>query len=185
MHTLSLQPSFLRTGPALALLVVLAAAIHPAVAQQKVKNFRVKDYTDDGKLKSELLGKEAVFFPGRPANITGLQIRFFDKDEKVNMTITSPQCLYRQEKPAKATSDKEVKIVGEQFIVEGKGFVYEHEGQRLEIHAKAKVTLKGLGGKREGLSGLPGTRAKKPEPTPNATTPPPALPLVEPAPLSP
>jgi hypothetical protein len=64
-----------------------------------------------------------------------------ETNRKVSMEVSSPHCLYHRERGA-AASEKDVRIVNDNMVVTGTGFVWENTAQILKIARNAKVVLK-------------------------------------------
>jgi hypothetical protein len=112
---------------------------------QTVSGFRVPDYDEQNRLKSELFGDVAKILPDGIIEITRLKIDFYSGD-KVSMTVTAPYCKYDQ-RNGKAESDSEVRIVREKMVVTGVGFTWNAVDQRFKLLKQAKVVL--IGAKQE------------------------------------
>lgn len=122
----------------------LVAGVLFAEAPHVGGRFRVPEINADGVMTSLFTGESARMIPGRPVEITGMRIFFFEPDgETVRMEIRSPISFY-DERSGNATSDEEVIIEGPQFTVTGKKFNYNASAQRLEIFQDARVVLRDL-----------------------------------------
>ncbi len=130
----------LRWGLGLVFLV-MAGATAQEQAGQTVSGFRLPEYDEQNHLKSELFGDFAKVLPDGIIEITGLKIDFY-QDEKVDMTVTSPRCVFNQEK-GQAQSDSEVRIARDNMVVTGVGFSWNNSDGRFQIFKQAKVVLKG------------------------------------------
>ena len=107
---------------------------------QTVSGFRVPQYDDQNRLKSELFGDFAKVLPDGIIEISQLKIDFYAGD-KVDMTVTSPYCTYDQ-KQARAESEADVRITREKMIVTGVGFTWDGRDEKFKIKKQAKVVLK-------------------------------------------
>ena len=131
-----------KAGTMLALLLALgAAAWAQDSGMQTVAGFRVPEYDENNQLKSQLFGDFAKVLPEGIIEITQLKIDFYSEG-KVEMTVTSPKCTYKQ-KEGKAESDADVRITREDMVVTGKGFAWNGRDEKFEIFKEAKVVLKG------------------------------------------
>lgn len=105
-------------------------------------DFSVPEYDADGNMASELLGDYADILPDGLVRIRNLRIDSY-KDNQVDMSITSPECEYR-EKEKMASSDADVRIARENMVVTGSGFSWSAGEDRLIIKSKVKVVLKNV-----------------------------------------
>ncbi len=118
----------------------------PGQTGQTVSGFRLPEYDEQNNLKSELIGEFAKVLPDGIIDITQLKIDFYN-DGKVDMTVTAPQCTYKQQEGT-AVSDSAVRIARDNMVVTGEGFSWNGHDERFEIFKNAKVVLKGV---RKGL----------------------------------
>jgi len=123
------------------LLAVVAVGWAEESSVQTVAGFRVPEYDDNNQLKSQLFGDFAKVLTEGVIEITQLKIDFYS-DGKVDMTVTSPQCTYKQ-KDGRAESDATVRITREDMVVTGKGFAWSGRDEKFQIFKEAKVVLKG------------------------------------------
>ena len=131
-----------KRGYALALLLaVVAAGWAEESSVQTVAGFRVPEYDEKNQLKSQLFGDFAKVLPDGIIEITQLKIDFYSEG-KVDMTVTSPRCTYKQ-KEGMAESDADVRITREDMVVTGKGFAWSGRDEQFRIFKEAKVVLKG------------------------------------------
>ncbi|MFH0953948.1 MAG: LPS export ABC transporter periplasmic protein LptC [Verrucomicrobiota bacterium] len=107
---------------------------------QTVSGFRVPEYDEQNRLKSELYGDFAKVLPDGIIEISQLKIDFYSGD-RVDMTVTSPYCKYDQ-KQARAESESDVRITREKMIVTGVGFSWDGREEKLKIGKQVKVVLK-------------------------------------------
>jgi hypothetical protein len=115
----------------------------PAVAQVS-RAFKVPELDAQGNLKSMLMGDQARMAPGKPVEIKGLNIEFYDTDKTVRMRVTSPECVFN-DRTGLATSTRDVKIEGDAYTITGTGFEYQTKEEIMAIHANARVELRNLG----------------------------------------
>ena len=123
------------------LLAVVAVGWAEESSVQTVAGFRVPEYDENNRLKSQLFGDFAKVLPDGVIEITQLKIDFYS-DGKVNMTVTAPRCTYKQ-KEGRAESDADVRITREDMVVTGKGFAWSGRDEQFRILKEAKVVLKG------------------------------------------
>ena len=105
---------------------------------------RFPSYNDKMELTSTIFGDTAKVMPNGYVEINNLRMEFYSGTEtnrKVTMEVQSPHCLYHRERGA-AASEKDVRIVNENMVVTGTGFVWENTSQVLTIAKNAKVVLK-------------------------------------------
>jgi hypothetical protein len=127
---------------ALALLLAAVAAVWAEESSvQTVAGFRVPEYDENNRLKSQLFGDFAKILPDGVIEISQLKIDFYS-DGKVDMTVTAPRCTYKQ-KEGTAESDADVRITREDMVVTGKGFAWSGRDEQFRIFQEAKVVLKG------------------------------------------
>jgi hypothetical protein len=155
--------SGVRTGWRWFALALLTAV--PAMAQDDIENFKVPEIDEEGRLKSMFRGDKARIVPGKPMEVEGLTIDFFEPDGKtVKLNIVSPGCFYDSQKGV-AVSELPIQIRGEGFRIRGVGYRYERDRERLEIHNKVRVRFR-----HKAPDKTPGTR----EPAPSEPEPQPA-----------
>ena len=131
-----------KVGTTLALLLAFGVAGWAEdSSMQTVAGFRVPEYDENNQLKSQLFGDFAKVLPDGIIEITQLKIDFYSEG-KVEMTVTSPQCTYKQ-KEGKAESEAAVRITREDMVVTGKGFAWNGRDEKFQIFKEAKVVLKG------------------------------------------
>ena len=122
------------------------------LSTQTVKGFRVPEYDDEGKLKSQLSGDFAKYTPNGIIEVTGLKVDMYDKEGAVETTVTAPFCTYDRE-GGRAGSESEVRIARDNMVVTGEGFFWSAKNERIQIFRKAKVVLKDVRkGMKEGVA---------------------------------
>ena len=149
-----------RRGLAAALLAAgLAAAQQPSTNamplravkageahDQDVAGFRAPTYDKDGRMSSQVFGDFAHARPDGYVDITGLRVEFYDAkaaptSRVVDMTVHSEQCMYHRDRKT-AASKKDVRIVRDDMVITGTGFIWESDQQVMQILHDAKVVLK-------------------------------------------
>ncbi len=111
-----------------------------------IQGFRAPSYDTNNVMKSQIFGDQAQVMPNGYVEITGMRVEFYRyengySNRTINMTVTTPKCVYHQE--AKAAAGKEdVRIVREDMIITGKGFVWENQREVMQIMNDTKVVLK-------------------------------------------
>lgn len=112
----------------------------------KIQNFRVPNYDDLGLLTSQIFGQEANVLPNGNIEIDGLRIEFYvpgeGDDRPVEMTVTSPTCLFNRSRGT-IVSDDDIQIRRNEFVVTGTGFSFNNAEQSLHINSNSKVVLRG------------------------------------------
>lgn len=127
--------------------VLLAAMTLGAQAQMgpsKVKKFRVPEFDENGKKRSEIFGEEADMLPDGKIKITGLRIVLYDKDGVVvEGTLVAADCVFdRADKSA--FSNSAVSMERDRMLITGKGLRWNAAGQHIEILNDVRVQLKGV-----------------------------------------
>ena len=140
-----------RVAVVLALLWAMPAGAQTG-AVQTVAGFRVPDYDEQNNLKSVLFGDFARILPDGIIEITNLKLDFY-KSGEVDMTVTSPKCIYNQ-KEGTARSESDVEIRRENLRITGTGFWWSAKQEQFEIFQKARVEIRGAKGHMES-GGLP------------------------------
>lgn len=129
---------------------------------QRVRGFQVPQYSTNGLLTSMLRGKEALIYPDRMADITGLVLDLFKNTPTgrvSDVTVTSPRCFYQAEKGF-AVSDDSIRIARDNMVITGSNYVIDQKSERMQINSNVKVVLVGV--QSSGLAGLPGMNTSKP-----------------------
>lgn len=112
----------------------------------KIQNFRVPNYDDAGILTSQIFGEEANVLPDGNIEIDGLRIEFYvpgeSDDRPVEMTVTSPSCLFNRSRGT-IVSDDAIQIRRAEFVITGTGFNFNNAEQSLKINNNSKVVLRG------------------------------------------
>lgn len=118
--------------------------LSPAGGQTVANSFKVPEIDENGVMKSLFTGEKAIMYPDKPTEVLGLTIEFFEEDGKtVEVKVTSPKCFYDNVEGV-ATSEETVRISGEDFDVEGKGYRFVKDEQRMQIFSDAKVTFRNV-----------------------------------------
>ena len=130
--------------------VAVACGVSGVAAQDDAVNFTVPQINADGVMESIMTGERAEIRPGKPMDVEGFRILFFEEDgETVKLTVTSPGCRY-DPRAREAESDQPVDIQGNQFRVKGVGYTYRMQKEQMEIHSKVKVRFWGRNRKKTG-----------------------------------
>ncbi len=131
----------LKTVGALAVLVALeSGAQKPPLAPHRIEGFRLPEYDENGRLKSQVLGEVAEMRADGRIDITDLRIEIFRSGQKEG-TIRADRCVFDPDKRS-AQSDTAVSIETERLLITGMGLQWEAEGQILRILNQARVELK-------------------------------------------
>lgn len=110
---------------------------------QTIRGFEVPEYDRENRLQSRLFGDLARLLPSGLVDITGMRVEFYDDDREVEMRVTAETCLYDRT-TRNASSDAHIRISRQNMIITGKGFVWDAEEERFEIHEEAKVVFSDL-----------------------------------------
>lgn len=111
----------------------------------QIKAFRVPNYDELGIMTSQIFGDYAHVLPNGNIEITALRMEFYryeNEERLVEMTVTSPECLYNRRR-GQIMSESDIRISREEFVVTGRGFIFNNAQQRLQILNDSKVVLKG------------------------------------------
>ncbi|TAN39210.1 MAG: hypothetical protein EPN23_00365 [Verrucomicrobia bacterium] len=112
--------------------------------QQVITGFRVPEYDDQGRLKSQLFGDYAKIPTAGPIEVHQLKYEFYNESgTQTDMRITAPLCFYDREH-GEANSDGSVRIAREDMVITGVGFNFSRNTERMVIHNQVKVVLKGM-----------------------------------------
>ena len=122
----------------------VAAATEPR--SQDIGGFRSPTYGKDGVMTSQIFGDFAHVMPNGYVDITGLRVEFYKTDAAtsnrlVNMTVTAPKCVYHRERKT-AASKEDVRIMRDDMVITGTGFIWENEQEVMQILHNSKVVLK-------------------------------------------
>ncbi len=110
---------------------------------QTIRGFEVPEFDRENRLQSRLSGELARLMPNGKVDITGLRVEFYDDERQVEMVVTAETCLYDQT-TRNASSDAHIRIARDNMVITGRGFVWEAEEERFEIHDEAKVVFRDL-----------------------------------------
>ncbi len=107
-----------------------------------VAGFRIPEYDEQGRIKSQLFGDFAKAVSEDVVEITNLRIEVF-KDGAIDMRVAAPHCLYNRRENT-AASPSQVRVTRNNLVITGKGFRWEAGASRFEIHEQARVILRGV-----------------------------------------
>ena len=110
---------------------------------QVIRGFEVPEFDRENRLRSRLYGELARMLSDGKVDITGMRIEFYDDDREVEMRVSAESCLYNRVSGS-ATSETGIRIARENMIITGRGFDWDAESERFEIHNEAKVVFKDL-----------------------------------------
>ena len=114
------------------------------VGQQVITGFRVPEYDDQGRLKSQLFGDYAKIPMTGPIEVHQLKYEFYNESgTQAETRITAPLCFYDREH-GEASSDGAVRIARDDMVITGVGFHFSRNTERMIIHNQVKVVLKGM-----------------------------------------
>ena len=140
---------------------LMVSAMGSVYAQTDAGGFRVPNVDKNGVLVSMLTGENARMFPGKPMEISGLVVEFYEADGKtLKIRIVSPFCNY-DTRANTATSDAVIDIYWDGFHIRGEGYTFESASSKMEIHSKVKVIFKNIQFKAPRAQSEP-----KPDPNP-------------------
>lgn len=105
-----------------------------------IRNFKVPEYDENMEKKGEIVGDTAKRHPNGLIDITKFRLDLYEKG-MVHLRITAPTCTLNQV-TKNAKSDSSVRIIRSNMVITGKGFDYDHEHRRFEIHSQAKVVFR-------------------------------------------
>jgi hypothetical protein len=108
---------------------------------QTLSGFRVPDYDDEGRLKSLVLGDEAVALTDTLIQISGLKLEMY-RLGIMETRVTSPICVFDKQSNS-ATSTSSVRIARGNLIITGEQYTWETKTQRFVIEKKARVVIQG------------------------------------------
>lgn len=121
-------------------------AAHPAAGQMipdaPVVNFRLPMFGDDGYRIWDLRGHEGRYISEDRVDVSQMHLRIFSSREpgRVETEIISPQAtmLVRRNQ---ARGDQTIKVLGDNFEVEGQRWSWDGDANRVVIDEKVKVTF--------------------------------------------
>ena len=112
--------------------------------QQVITGFRVPEYDDQGRMKSQLFGDFAKIPMAGPIEVHQLKYEFYNESStQADMRITAPLCFYDRDH-GEASSDGAVRIARDDMVITGVGFNFSRTSERMVIHNQVKVVLKGV-----------------------------------------
>jgi lipopolysaccharide export system protein LptC len=117
----------------------------PIAEDSQIRGFRVPNFDEQGVMTSQMFGEFARVLPDGNVEITQLRMEFYsyNGEERItDMTVTAPQCYFNRNNGV-AISDSDVRISRNEFVVTGRGFVFDNENQQLRILNDSKVVVHG------------------------------------------
>ena len=126
--------------------LVLGAWLLAADAQLapgRIEKFRLPDYDDAGRLKSQILGDVADVAADGMVKITNLRVEIY-KEGKLDAVLWAADCLFNQ-KDRSLVSDSNVRLERFGVVIRGKGLRWDNGRQRAEILDQARVELRNRG----------------------------------------
>jgi len=127
---------------AAALALVFCAAGIYGQQPQKLRNFRLPDYDENGNLKAELQGETGTILADGRFDITNLRMTFYEQGQEA-MVITAPRCLYDKDKQT-AESESEILVERSELRMSGEGFKFHVGRKQLRVEDKTKVVLRSV-----------------------------------------
>lgn len=130
------------------ILFIAAAPVFRPAAQEaqglQISGFRVPDYDEAGRMKSQLFGELAQFSDdGDVVDVTTLRIELYKEDGSIDAVVVSPFCRYFH-KAKKAQSDERIRMTRAKMQVSGKGYDWDGDKSRFVIHSSSKVVLRDI-----------------------------------------
>lgn len=119
----------------------LSSDAQRAEETQTIKGFRVPEYDEEGRLKSQLFGQTARIRPNGAVDVTEASVELYGPDGSVDARISTPQCRYERQ-ANRVYSDAEVRIARDNLLITGRGFDWAADRQTFNIHTNVKVVLK-------------------------------------------
>lgn len=111
---------------------------------RSIEHFRVPDFDENGRKKSELFGDLADMLKDGRVKIKGLRIVMYDKDGvTVAGTVTAADCIFDR-KDKSAFSNTAVSLQRNIMVVTGRGMRWNSDAQHIEILNDVRVELKGV-----------------------------------------
>ncbi|MCX7818464.1 MAG: hypothetical protein N2652_04545 [Kiritimatiellae bacterium] len=131
------QPS---RWPALAVALATMGALAQLQPGGSATAFRVPDYDEEGRLRSQLSGERVTMLTPDILEVEQLQVEMF-RDGVVETRISSPHCLYNRRAHV-AMSTAAVRIVRGDVMITGADYRYEPRRQRFLIQTNARVVIR-------------------------------------------
>jgi hypothetical protein len=140
--------TLLRAALALTLLGAASAA-GQMVPDAPVLNFRLPMFGDDGYRIWDLRGREGRYVSEKQVDVSDMRLLVFSSEEpdRIQTEIQSPRAtmLIRDNR---ACGDHTIKVIGDNFQVQGQRWLWDGDENRVVIDEQVKVTF------FEELSGL-------------------------------
>ncbi|NLE67121.1 MAG: LPS export ABC transporter periplasmic protein LptC [Lentisphaerae bacterium] len=135
-----------------AMALVCAAALAwpgtPAGAQeladtpQVFNDFRLPEYDEAGRLKTDVRGDQAVMHTNGVMDVTNVRVVCYEEGRPV-MRISAPRCTYYGDKQV-VESTSRVLVEREDILISGVGFRCRLKDRQMKISSNAKIVLSRL-----------------------------------------
>jgi hypothetical protein len=126
-----------------ALLPAQRESAGPAVAPAPATNWVLPIFTDKEGFRSMTLRGTAVSPQGKNIAVTDLSITMFSGDAaaKVDSILLSPTAVFFP-KENRASGDKSVRLIRDDFEVTGIGWTYDHLTKKVSLQQRVRVTFR-------------------------------------------
>ncbi len=108
---------------------------------QTIREFEVPEFDRDNRLRYRLFGEFARILDNGAVDITEMRVDFYDADRQVEMRVTADHCVYNRQR-RQAESEGPIRIARDNMVITGKGFSWQADDGRFEIHQDAKVVFR-------------------------------------------
>ena len=138
-----------RIGIAVCGLMLVGAAV--GKAQEPIENLRVRlECYPSGEVKTELFAKQAIVATNGTITATGVVLKQFTVDGKLDVKVEADDCVIDQE-AQKASSSHHVVLHHGGIVVSGGGFDWNGDDGKIIITKNARVELPMAVIKKEGV----------------------------------
>jgi hypothetical protein len=144
LRLLLLAPGFLPTGgEAAAPSSPTAPGPAATTAQAPAVNWVLPLFTDKEGFRSMTLRGSEVRPRGRNIEVTDLSITVFSGDAaaRVDSILLSPSAVFYT-KENRATGEKTVRFIRDDFEVTGVGWTYDHQARKVSLQQSVRVTFR-------------------------------------------
>lgn len=125
-------------------LLAMAVAAQAQIGPTRIEKFRVPDFDQSGKKRSEIFGDFADVLPDGKVRITGLRIVMYNDDGvTVEGTVVAAECIFNRADKS-AFSNSAVSLQRDRMTITGKGLRWNAEGQHVEILNDVRVEMLGI-----------------------------------------
>ena len=113
-----------------------------ANAPQVFNDFRLPEYDESGRIKTDVRGDQAVMHTNGVMEVTNVRVVFYE-DGKPVIRMSAPRCTYYAEKQV-VESNSRVLIEHKEILISGVGFRCRLKDRQMKISSAAKVVLSRL-----------------------------------------